>query len=224
MLIRKISKSYVIASVIFLTLFFQLCQSSLSQEDSPVGYPEVNKSMSNIKSGVDFEQTEAEADKYFYAGLQTNNKNLKEAYLSQALVKYMLLLSIKPDDLVICTQIGVIHDKLGHSRTANDYLFRAISIDSMNPFPNYYYGEYYYAKRDFENALKYYLAAYNNGYQDYYEVNLQLGTIYEKLGDIEKAKYYYRASKRLNPDLKGVNSRIMSLNKVYYSKSDYKKK
>ena len=76
MLIRKISKNYVIASVVFLTLFSQLCQSSLSQEDSPVEYPEANKSISNIKSGVDFEQTEAEADKYFYAGLQKFKRSI----------------------------------------------------------------------------------------------------------------------------------------------------
>lgn len=228
MQIRKITKLCGLTAIISLTLIFQFCQKSFALDNNALDdnlnkLPDTVKSAAYVKTEIDFKKTESEADKFFYAGIETQDKKLKEAYLSKALVKYMLLLSVNPGDAIICTQIGVIHDKLGHSKLAKDYLLRAVNLDNLNPFPNFYFGEYYNTRRDYENALKYYKVAYNNGYSSYYEINVKLGTIYEKLGDIEKAKYYYRISKKQNPNVRGLGSKIMSLNKVYYSKSDYKK-
>ena len=167
-------------------------------------------------------ELEAQADKFFYTGIEIKDQKLREAYLSKALAKYMLLLKLQPDNAVFCTQIAVIHDICGHYPQAKEYFFRAINLENLNPFANFYFAEYYFINKDYNNALKHYLIAYNNGYKDYYQVNIRIAAIYERLGDIEKAKYYYTNSKNLNPSIEGINSKIQSLENVYYSKEDYK--
>jgi len=176
------------------------------------------------EQSIDLKQLESDADTLFYAGIDSDDLNSKEAYLSSALVKYMLLLKIKPDDVVTCTQIAVIHDNLNHSSIAKEYFFRALNLDNLNPFTNYYCAEYYFGQKDYAKALKYYTAAYNNGYKDYFPVNLKLATVYEKLGDIQQARKFYIAAKSQNPSQKGLAEKINSLGKVYYSKSDYSRK
>ncbi len=177
-----------------------------------------------IKPAIDYKKIEKEADTLFYAGIENEDKTTKEAYLDQALTKYMLLLSENPYDAVINTQVGAIHDNLGHSQAAKDYFTRAVNLENLNPFANFYFAEYYFSRRDYNEALKYYLIAYKNGYANSYEVNLKLATIYEKLGDIQKAQKHYIQTKKLNPKISGLGEKIKSLREVYYSKSDYGRK
>lgn len=167
---------------------------------------------------------EDEADKYFYAGLESDSISTREVYLSRALAKFMLLLKLQPDNPIYCTQIGVIHDVCHHCPQAKEYFFRAINLDSLNPFANFYFAEYYLFKKDYNNALKHYLVAYNNGYKNYYQVNLKIATVYERLGDIEQAKRFYTLSNLLNSNQAGLQEKVVSLDKVYYSKEDYKKR
>ena len=172
---------------------------------------------------VNTAELEKVADKYFYAGLESEDLNKREAYLSRALEKYMLLLKQNPTDVTTCTQIAVIHDNLNHPRLAKTYFIRAVNLENLNPFANFYYGEYYFVKREYQKALRYYLTAYNNGYKDSFPVNLRLATIYEKLGDIAKAKNYYIEAGKQNPQQEGLKEKIELLEKIYYSKSDYQR-
>jgi len=165
---------------------------------------------------------ENEANKYFYEGLQIEDQRLKEAYLSEALKKYMLLLNIYPNSAILATHVAIIHDNFEHSKIAKEYFFRAVNIEPTNPYVNFYFGEYYFTRKDYQNALNYYKIAYNNGYSGLYEVNLKLGTIYERIGDIEKAKKYYSAASAAKPTFSELKNKIKSLDKIYYSKSDYK--
>ena len=176
------------------------------------------------KPVIDYKKIEKEADALFYTGIENEDRTKKEAYLDQALTKYMLLLSENPFDAAINTQVGAIHDNLGHSEAAKDYFTRAVNLENLNPFANFYFGEYYFSRREYNEALKYYLVAYNNGYANSYEVNLKLATIYEKLGDIQKAQKHYIQTKKLNPKISGLGDKIKSLREVYYSKSDYSRK
>ena len=67
------------------------------------------------------------------------------------------------------------------------------------------------------------MIAYDNGFDDHYQVSLRLAMIYEKLGDFKKAKKYYMITERLNPELQeGVDQKIESFKKIYYSRSDYR--
>ncbi len=177
-----------------------------------------------VKPKINKEKIEKEADNYFYMGLENPDKTTKDAYLSMALEKYMLLLKYDSKNPILATQVGAIHDNLGHSSIAKEYFNRAVNLENLNPFANFYYAEYYFVKKEYNNALKHYLVAYNNGYSNLYEVNLKLATVYEKLGDLDKAKYYYQISQHLNPELdEGISKKIQVLNKAYYSKSDFER-
>ena len=177
-----------------------------------------------VKTSVNKRSLEVSADRYFYEGIEASDTSKKEALLSKALEKYMLLLKLRPNDVVTCTQIGVIHDNLNRPAIAKDYFLRALNLDNLNPYANFYYAEYFFAKKEYQNALNYYLIAYNNGYDKYFPVNIKLATVYEKLGDIEKAKKYYIAASKQNPSQNGLRAKIESLGKVYYSRSDYYRK
>ena len=174
--------------------------------------------VSALKSPQKIEQ---EADTLFYKGVDEPNKKLKEAYLAKALAKYMLLLSMQPDNAVFCTQIGVIHELNGRKTQAKNYFYRAVNLEKLNPFANYYFGEYYFNIKDYHNALKYYKIALKNGYVSYYEVHNRLATVYEKLGDLQKAKDHYTVSLMVNPNQKRLNNKLLLLDKAYYSKKDY---
>ena len=219
-------KNFIVCCLIFGICGFAFCRNVSVAENSQEVPQEVEQSLPEkyVKPTIDKIAIEKEADYYFYEGIENPDKATKEAYLSKALEKYMLLLKYNQNNVIYCTQIGVIHDNLGHSFSAKQYFIRAVNLENLNPFANFYFGEYYFNKRDYNNALKYYKIAYNNGYQNLYQVNIKLATVYEKLGDIEKAKYYYSASNKQNPSIEDVDSKIESLNKVYYSKSDYKMK
>lgn len=220
MLTHKTINLYVVL-VIVLTLAVNGASAEYELDALPEGLTSGSESENSAKAVDNVVSDEEEADNYFYAGMQADDKNLKEAYLSKALVKYMLLLSINPNNASISAQVGAIHDSLGHQRLAKEYLFRGVSLEPFNPFPNYYFAEYYFAKKDYENALRYFQAAYDNGYSSFYEVNLKLATVYERLGDIEKAKLYYGAAAKLNPGFQALESKVKSLDKVYYNKEEY---
>ena len=176
-----------------------------------------------VKPVIDTKLIEQEADEFFYQGMENEDKTTQEAYLMKALERYMLLLDYDMYDAVSATQVAVIHDKLGNDATALEYFKRAVNLENLNPFANFYFAEYYFYRRDYRNALKYYLTAYENGMDKNYQTSLKLAAIYEKFGDFPKAKKYYILAQKQNPELRaGVAEKLKSLRKVYYNKSAYK--
>lgn len=219
-ILKTCYKSCLISTILFLTCVFLNAGCVLAEISS-----DNNKDIktNTVKVAGNIKLAEKEADELFYKGLAENNKELKETYLTKALAKYMFLLSIQPNNANYCTQIGVIHDLRGSGALAKNYFYRAINLDKLNPFANFYFGEYYFNMRDYRNALKYYLIAFNNGYGSYYEVNNRLAIVYEKLGDLQKAKDYYTISTVVNPNQKQLNKKIRLLDNVYYNKNEYTK-
>ena len=220
LILRTCYKSCLFSTILFLTCIF-LNAGCVSAEISS-GNSNAIKS-NTVKSAVNVKLTEKAADDLFYKGLAEKNQALKETYLTRALAKYMFLLSIQPNNAIYCTQVGVIHDLCGHGAQAKAYFYRAINLDKLNPFANFYFGEYYFNMKDYRNALKYYLIAFNNGYGSYYEVNNRLAIVYEKLGDLQKAKDYYTISTVVNPNQTHLNKKIRLLDNVYYNKDEYTK-
>ena len=220
MQILRICKENFFNCLLLSTCLFFACAACVWADTVPkkdLNYSSTSAA-STFKSPQKIEQ---EADAYFYKGVAEKDKNLREAYLVKALAKYKLLLTMQPDNAVFCTQIGVILELNGHITLAKNYFFRAINLEKLNPFANYYFAEYYFNMKDYHNALKYYKVALKNGYGSYYEVHNRLGTVYEKLGDLEKAKDHYTVSRMLNPSQQNLSQKILILDKTYYSKKDY---
>lgn len=220
----KICSKYIVCGILICVGLFANSDAGVARVND-VPKKELNFSSSNT-SNVSLkspQKIEEEADAYFYKGVAEKNEKLKEAYLAKALAKYMLLLSMQPDNVIFCTQIGVIHDLSGRKTQAKNYFFRAINLEKLNPFANYYFGEYYFNMKDYHRALKYYRRAMENGYVSYYEVHNRLATVYEKLGDLEKAKEHYTVSLVVNPNQQSLNKRLLLLDKAYYSKKDYQR-
>ena len=107
-----------------------------------------------------------------------------------------------------------------HPRLAKEYFSKAINIEPDNPSANFYFGEFYYTRRDYNRALKYYRIAYNNGYSNKYDINIRLATINEKLADLINAKKFYEISYSIKPDNK-IQEKIQLLNELNYDKSEY---
>ena len=217
-----LTNSKFVFAILLLAINFSICQTVIVAENQSAG-TYINNKNKYSKPAINTKLIERQADRYFGLGLENHDETTKEAYLMKALEKYMLLFEYNPLDVVSCTQIAIINDNLGNDSTALEYFKKAVNIGYLNPFANFHFAEYYFSKRDYRNALRYYLIAYDNGYDNYYQVSLKLATIYEKFGDFKNAKKYYIISQKHNPELRaGVIDKLKSLNKVYYSKSDYR--
>lgn len=217
MLTIRICKKIVCFCLIIFAFVFCKGLAGVCTEIGTSNEPDYN----TVGAAIVPQQVEQEADNLFYKGIYSKSKKMKETYLAGALTKYMLLLNIQPDNVIFCTQIAVIHDVCGRKSLAKSYFFRAINLENLNPFANYYFGEYYLNMKDYRNALKHYAIAFKNGYGSYYEVNNRLALVYEKLGDLQKAKEHYTISLVVNPNQQEINQKIIMLDKAYYSKKAY---
>lgn len=170
---------------------------------------------------LDRNQLRYEADFYFKKFETVQDKNEKEKNMHTAMGKYYLLTIMPPLDIIPFVQLARLYDADNKSRLAKEYFYKAANIEVNNPFANYYFGEYYYKRCDYKRALNYYTVAYNNGYNNVYDLNLRLGTIYEKFADLVNAKRFYEASYSLNPQNTELQEKIHSLNELNYDKSEY---
>ena len=106
-------------------------------------------------------------------------------------------------------------------RLAKEYLYRATNLNARDPYANFYFGEFFYKRNNYKRALNYYLVAYNNGYSNSYELNLKLGRIYEKFADLVKARQFYDAALKMNPENAEIQEKINQINSLNYENSEY---
>lgn len=148
-------------------------------------------------------------------------KSQKKMYLEQAMRFYYL--AIKSDNSLIEAHVGMarIYDSMDMDRYAKEYFYKALNISPNDASANLYFGNFYYRRDDFLNALKYYKMAYKNVGSNSYELNYRLGTIYEKLADIETAIAFYSQALRIKPDDKTLFEKIRLLDELNYADSQY---
>ena len=96
-----------------------------------------------------------------------------------------------------------------------------LDINRKDPYLNYYLGDFYYKRRDFKRALRYFRIAYNNGYRDYYDLNYKIATIYEKFADLLKAKYYYEKAYSINPSASNLKDKTLQIESLNYQQTGY---
>lgn len=162
-----------------------------------------------------------DGNSYYQNYLITKNKEL----LDKAYLNYYKATEIAPSASSYLGMGMVFIEKKMNAR-AKKYLYKAYSIDENDAITNYYLAKYSYDNEDYLKALDFYKKAYSNGLAENYDVNLKLGSIYEKVGDISKARVFYQSALTLNPNDQEIKNRLSELelldsNKFKYFPSEY---
>lgn len=167
-------------------------------------------------SVINYQEVLSDADLFFDKYEETNEIK----YLTTAMAKYYILTRINPTDIYSTVQLARTYSLNKNDKHAKKYFNVAMDIDKNNPYFNYNFAEFYYARKDYKRALKYYKKAYKNGYAEDYDLNLKIATIYEKFADLEKAKYYYEKAYTIKKTQK-IEKKISNIKKLNYEKSEY---
>jgi len=172
-------------------------------------------------STLNFDKVRKEADTYFIKGYDSPTQQEQEKYYILAMQKYYILTLLAPGDYYGYVQMARIHDQRKEDSLAKaDYTF-AYNLDKLNPYTNFYYGEFYTKRARYHKALKYYLTAYNNGYEENYVTITKLAWLYEKLGDLKKSQEMYEKSYAMDPSSSELGSKIRSLDSEHYEDTGY---
>ena len=188
---------------VFLLITFLSTSPAFSVKSGGVEYHDYLFNYSNIQS----EPIKLEADKWLNQALKMNDSFEKEELLHKAMKNYYILLKIYPDNVEYLNKRGLIYDILDRNLLARSFFSRALNIDKNNPETNYLVGDYFYKRRDFKRALKYFSVALENGFNNY-DIKYKLAIIYEKLGDLCNAKRFYQEAFDLD------NSQTFLLDKI----------
>ena len=186
-------------------------------------------SYSAVKGGIDYSipidytklnQTDLETRAEFYYNSALKSKKLNED-MSSALTLYSILTNAYPGNRTYAIKLGKLYDTIGKDRYAKGQYSKAMNIDHAHPEPYFYLGEYYYSREQYRKALKFYKKAYDNGYSNHYLTLEQIGTIYQKFGDTEKALQYLQCASTINQN-EELDKKINNIknndntNKEYY--------
>lgn len=197
-----------ICLLIFVHPCFSIEKGSVKYEDNLMDY-----------SVLDGQKILQEADSFFEQYETTKDPK----YLSTAMGKYYIVTKIYPVEIYPMVQLARTYDEKKLDKFAKEYFSICYDINKKDPYLNYYMGDFYYKRNDFKRALRYFKRAYDNGYSEYYDLNVKIATIYEKFADLLTAKYYYEKAFSLdqsNTNLKDKTLQIESLN--YYDSGYYK--
>ena len=171
-------------------------------------------------SKINADKIKKDADMYFELFVKHKDNQTQNTYLHSAMTRYYVLTKAAPSNIEPLVQLGRIYDYIDKPRLAKEYFAKAKNIEADNPFVNFHFGEFYYKRHDYKRALKLYNIAYNNGYNNRYELNLRLATIYEKFADLVNAKKFYEVSYSMKPDVE-IQGKIQLLNELNYETSEY---
>ncbi len=181
-------------------------KATVKYEDNTIDYSVLNP-----------DKIMAEADGY-YAKYKETKEN---KYLSTAMGKYYILTKIYPVEIYPNVQLARTYDEKHLDRLAKSYFNRCININKYDPYLNYYFGDFYYKRSDYKRALRYFKIAYNNGYDQYYDVVIKIATIYEKFADLKNAKYYYEKAVSLNSKDAKAQEKAEQIKSLKYETSEY---
>lgn len=168
-------------------------------------------------SVLDGQRILKEADYFFEQYENTGDKK----YLSTAMGKYYIVTKIHPVEIYPMVQLARTYDEKKLDKFAKGYFSTCYNINKQDPYLNYYLGDFYYKRRDFKKALRFFKVAYANGYENYYELNLKIATIYEKFADLLRAKYYYDKAYSLSNENTNLKDKTLQIDSLKYEESGY---
>lgn len=181
--------------------------------DTQSGYLEYSGFPYRFNKGDDIKFLK-NAEKNMQEFYSPNKKTPKEFHLQEAMRYYFLLSQARPDSVEAQIGLGRIYDEMNLDRLAKKHFFNAYNFNSQDPKLNMYFANFYYKRNEFITALGFYNAAHKYGYSKNYFINWQLGTLYEKLGDIEGAKHFFKQALKINPQNQNIRDKISSLNSI----------
>ena len=193
---------------IFVLPVFSVEKGSVKYEDNLMDY-----------SVLDGQKILQEADSFFEKYEMTKDPK----YLSTAMGKYYIVTKIFPVEIYPMVQLARTYDEKKLDRFAKEYFSICYDINKKDPYLNYYMGDFYYKRNDFKRALRYFKRAYENGYGEYYDLNLKIATIYEKFADLLTAKYYYEKAFSLDQSNTNLKDKALQIESLNYENSGYYK-
>lgn len=172
-------------------------------------------------SKIDKSLTQKRADYYFNKALEEKDNELKKEYLKKASGEYFILTQIEYNNIYPLVQMARVYDMENENSFAKAYFFQALKIDKNNASTNYYFGEYYFTRRDYTRALYFYNIALKNGLQENFDILLKIGIMYEKLGDLLRANQYYKKAYLVKPDNIEIPDKIRDIESIRYRNTGY---
>jgi Tfp pilus assembly protein PilF len=153
--------------------------------------------------------------------MKSKDDAFKKELLGEAVGQYYILSKINPNDIDTLIQLGRIYDYENKNSYAKGYFYRALEINKNYAPTNYYFGDYYYSRKEYKKALYYYEIAFKNGYKEDYDTIIKLANIYEKLGDLLRANQYYKKAFLLKKENSEIADKIREMESLNYKNSGY---
>ena len=202
---------------IFILIIGNNCTSASELADDNYFSNSINYSTLNKIEVLEY------ADKTFNQALNSADTKEKEELYKIALGTYVVLNKMDSYSDYPIIQIARIYDYQNKDELAKSYFYQALKIHENCPLANLYLGDFYYRREYYHKALGYYRKALNDGVETDYKLSLNLGIIYEKLGDLMNAQIYYHKAYKNNPT-EEVHSKIRNLDTNKYNETGYYKK
>ncbi len=163
------------------------------------------------------------ADAKFLA-CEKNKDSCNSKDLDQARDNYYIATTIDKGNIYSIIQLARIYDIQKNDRYAKSYFSRALAINYKNIDANYYFGDYFYKRRNYKKALKLYRHAFEYGMKESPENLKKMADIYEKLGDLARANTYYKKLFLTNPNDADTPDKIRELEEIKYQNTGYYKR
>ena len=145
----------------------------------------------------------------------------KKEFLQKASGEYFILTRLEPDNIYPLVQLARVYDYEKQNSYSKAYFFRALKNKKKNALTNYYFGEFYYTREDYTRALYYYNTAFENGYQETFNVLIKMAVMYEKLGDLLRANQYYKKAFLIQPNNTILPEKIREIESLKYKNTGY---
>ena len=148
------------------------------------------------------------ADTEVMDSVSEENNIHKMQHILSAYELYKEALKIDEENLKAMLGAGRMLTIIGKKSEARDVLMRAYATYPDNPDVHKTLGDYSFRFGEFNNAIEYYNLSLLSGNLKDYGTNIATAICYEKLGDIDNAKVYYKVSLHLNPDSEIAKQRL----------------
>ena len=161
------------------------------------------------------------ADECFDKAIKETDTDKRYYYLKDAAAAYNQYNSEIKGDIHAITQLARVYDLQKRDKYARAEFETALGINPNDKSANYYFGDYYFFRKDYGKALKYYRKAFINGMEENYSNMKKMAVIYEKLGDLKKANLFYKKAYLKNMTDNNIADKIREIESIKYNNSDY---